>query len=122
MDMAALVGGMQAVKTGFDTLRTALGLIKDVQGIMPAGEKKDAVAASLAEASTQLKLAQAQIAQGLGYKLCRCTFPPTPMLEVGEQYSAMTETRMVVYECPVCNRNTGGRHESDWKRSVPRIA
>src|SRR2546428_388820 len=116
MDISDLAAGMQAVKTGFDTLRTALGLVKDVHGFMPTGEKKEAVAASLAEATKQLKFAEAQFAQGLGYQLCRCTFPPTPMLEIGEQYS-MTEQRMLIYECPVCNRNTGGPHEGEWKRT-----
>jgi len=119
MDLTSLATGMQAVKIGFDTLRAALGLVKDVQEVMPAGEKKEAVGLSLAEATKQLKLAEAQIAQGLGYQLCRCTFPPTPMLEVGEQYS-MTDQRMLIYECPICNRNTGSPHEGEWKRTVCR--
>jgi hypothetical protein len=120
MDVAALAAGMQAIKTGFDTLRTALGLVKDVQGVMPAGEKKETVAVSLAEATKQLKFVEAQIAQGLGHQLCRCIFPPAPMLEVGEQYS-ITEERMLIYECPLCNRNTGGPHEGEWKRTVAHV-
>ena len=67
-------------KAGFDLFRSAIGLAKDVQGILPAGEKKDAIAASLEQAERQMKLAEAQIAQSLGYHLCRCEWPPTPMV------------------------------------------
>jgi hypothetical protein len=118
MDLASITAGVAAAKSGFDTLRVALGLVKDVQGVLPAGEKKDAVGASLAEAEKQLRTAEAQIAQGLGYPLCRCAFPPTPMLEVGECISESTFKRVVVHECPRCWRTDSTRPEGTWTRSV----
>jgi hypothetical protein len=77
-------------KTGFDLLRSAIGLAKDVQGALPAGEKKDAVGASLAEAERRLRTAEGEIAQGLGYKLCCCEFPPYPMLQMGYYFGGLT--------------------------------
>ncbi|MGA9014653.1 MAG: hypothetical protein WB509_19350 [Acetobacteraceae bacterium] len=68
---------------GFDTVSSVIGLVKDVQGVLPAGDKKDAIAESLVQAERQMQLAETQIAKGLGYALCECEFPPTPMLTVG---------------------------------------
>ena len=113
VDLASITAGVAAVKSGFDTLRTAISLVKDVQGILPEGEKKEAVAASLTEAGRQLRLAEAQIAQGLGYKLCRCEFPPTPMLDIGDFRNAMG-LRTRVHECPRCKRTDG---PSGWTKT-----
>ena len=56
MDLGTIAAGMAAAKTGFETLRTALGLVKDAQGLLPAGEKKDVVARTLEEADRQVRL------------------------------------------------------------------
>jgi hypothetical protein len=103
------------VKTGFDSVGAVVGLLKDVQGVLPAGEKKDAVGASLAEAERHLRTAEAQIAQGLGYKLCRCEFPPHPMLQVG-YYFIPGGQRREVHECPVCRVNDAGT--LPWQRTA----
>jgi hypothetical protein len=94
-------------------LRSAIGLAKDVQGVLPAGEKKDAVGASLAEAEKHLRIAEAQIAKGFGFPLCRCEFPPIPMLIVGDYVSVLAH-KVVVNECPRCRRNDTAATE--WTR------
>jgi hypothetical protein len=123
MDLAAITAGLAAAKSGFETLRTALGLVKDAQGMLPAGERKDAVARTLEEADKQVRLAEAQIAQALGYKLCRCAFPPTPMLAVGYTPGLVRE---VVHECPRCRENDAspsvrgkGGPWGPWVRTAP---
>jgi hypothetical protein len=67
-------------KAGFDMVRSVIGLVKGVQDVLPAGDEKDAIAESLVQAERQMQLAEAQIAKGLGYAVCECEFPPTPML------------------------------------------
>src|ERR1700737_18245 len=47
-----------------------------------------------------------EIAKALGYELCKCEFPPTPMLTVGE-LNGRPKTGPV-YECPKCGFNTAG--------------
>jgi hypothetical protein len=42
MDLTEIAAGIGIVKTGFDAIRTALRLVKDVQGTLPAGEKTEA--------------------------------------------------------------------------------
>jgi hypothetical protein len=110
MDLTQIAGAVAGAKTGFDMLRAAIGLVRDVQGVLPEGEKKDVVGRTLAEADKQVALAEAQIAQALGYPLCRCQFPPIPMLKVGWTSVPKPDpkrggNRMVdvdAHECPKC--------------------
>ena len=134
MDLTEIAAGIGIVKTGFDAIRTALGLVKDVQGALPAGEKKEAAARALEEAEKQIRLGEAQIAKALGYPLCRGTFPPTPMLAVGYRpYNDHREYQLLlalvakgqvsspsgftVHECPRCGANDAGLH--DYNRTAP---
>src|SRR6266481_6151134 len=87
MDASAIATGMTVAKTGFDTLRIAWGLVKDVQQALPSGEKKEVAARTLEEADKQLRLGEAEIAKALGFTLCRCEFPPTPMLKIGYRFA-----------------------------------
>jgi len=66
-------GFLAAGKAGLDLMRSALSL-------MPKGDDKDKIGAKLAEAERALQLSNAKLAQDLGYPLCRCVFPPKPML------------------------------------------
>ena len=107
-----------AMAAGIDALRSALALLRDIETGTPPGDRRDAVAAALAEADKQIKIAEAQIAQGLGYALCQCAFPPTPMLHVGD-FRGATGQRMPVRECPRCKRHDGPINDSEWTRRTP---
>jgi len=50
---------LNSAKAGFDTLRLLLGLVKDVQAVLPAGEKKQAVALTMEQVEKQLQIAEA---------------------------------------------------------------
>ena len=125
MDTANIATGMALAKTGFDTLRTAWGLVKDVQQALPSGEKKEVAGRTLEEADKQLRLAEAEIAKALGYSLCRCEFPPTPMLQVGYRFPLHAGERSAliimakdglisspsafpINECPKCGNDDAG--------------
>jgi hypothetical protein len=134
MDLTSITAAVGIAKSGFETLRTALGLVKDVQQTLPPGEKKETVGRALEEADKQLRLGEAQIAQALGYPLCRCAFPPTPMLAVGYrtatsmvEYDALVSLAqkgqfssaagIPVHECPKCGANDAGPYAYD--RTAP---
>jgi hypothetical protein len=134
MDLTEIAAGIGIAKAGFDAIKTALGLVKDVQGTLPPGEKKEAAARALEEAEKQIRLGEAQIAKALGYPLCRCTFPPTPMLAVGyrphndhREYQlllslvakgqASSPSAFTIHECPTCGTNDAGPF--NYTRSVP---
>jgi hypothetical protein len=79
-DPASWVAGATALKTAFDSFRSAIGLVKDVQSLGGATEQQKAtIDNALATAISTAAIAQAEIAKALGYELCKCDFPPTPM-------------------------------------------
>lgn len=97
-------------KVGFDLLRTAIGAVGDARDLLPKGKKRDAVTQTLEEAAKAAQIAEATVAQALGYELCRCEFPPTPMLRVGHRMLVGTTVHKDVDECPKCRQNNAG----DW--------
>jgi hypothetical protein len=62
------------------TGKTALDLMKSAWQAMPKGEKRDALEEKVKKAETALESINVALAKSLGYKLCRCTFPPQIML------------------------------------------
>ena len=86
------------IKTAFDTIRAGLGAAKDVKDLAKEGPLKAAAEKKLDEAERATELAQAQIAQALGYKLCKCSFPPQIMLMEGRH----TTRGIEIYACPRC--------------------
>jgi hypothetical protein len=110
-DPLTVVAGISAVKTTFDALRSAIGLIRDTKGLLPKDEKTAVIAAALATAESSSKVAEAEVAKALGYELCRAHFPPVVMLQVGYHIGnadAFSRTGNPVFECPECHRNSAG--------------
>ena len=60
--------------------RAVLELMRSASALLPKGRDRDAIARRLDEAGRALELSSARLAQELGYPLCRCVFPPRPML------------------------------------------
>jgi hypothetical protein len=82
-DPVTIIGGLSAVKTTFDALRTAIGLVKDTKELLPKNDTTAVITAALVTAQSSSQIAEAEVAKALGYELCKCQFPPTPMLTVG---------------------------------------
>lgn len=88
----------QSVKYGFDALKSALETIKSLKDVVGSSKPADGLDARLVAAEKQIKFAEAQIAQALGYELCRAHFPPVPML-----LNRIDEKRVVrIHKCPEC--------------------
>jgi hypothetical protein len=116
-DVAAMAAALPALKTGFDLVRSALGLVKDVRDALPEGEKKAAVALTLFEAERAVKIAEAQIAQALGYHLCQCTFPPQIMLSEGRHPDGDE-----IFRCPACKKQEPSEQRFASRRTAQRYA
>jgi hypothetical protein len=97
---------MQDVKNAFDLVRLALGTASDVKALLPDGPQRQAATAAIENAENQTKIAEASIAKALGYELCKCSFPPTPMLTVGHRMTAGKP--VIVFECSKCSITTAG--------------
>jgi len=83
-DLLTVAGAVTALKPTFDALRSAMGLLKDAKELLPPGDQRhEAISKALDTAESSAKIAEAEMAKALGYELCKCQFPPTPMLTVG---------------------------------------
>lgn len=60
--------------------RAVVDLMRSASALLPRGRDRDAIARRLDEADRALELSNARLARDLGYPLCRCVFPPKPML------------------------------------------
>src|SRR5262249_46726291 len=107
-----------ALKAGFDAFRGAIGLIKDARGLSAESpEQARAITAALDTAEANTQIAEAEIAKALGYELCKCEFPPTPMLTVGKKAGGQAGEGPV-FECPKCGYNNAGMW--NYTRTEPR--
>lgn len=89
----------QSVKYGFDAVRSAIDSLKAIKDTF-GGTKQAEVGDQINAAERQVKLAEAQLAQALGYPLCRAHFPPVPMLMDRVEPNRVT----VIHRCPECAR------------------
>jgi hypothetical protein len=108
-DPMTVAAGISAVKTTFDALRSAIGLVKETKELLPNDAKTATITAALATAESSSMIAEAEIAKALGYELCKCAFPPTAMLTVGYHTRAHGHRAGdPVFECPKCGINSAG--------------
>jgi hypothetical protein len=108
MDLPELAAGLAVFKSGMEGIRSAFQVFRDIKGTLPA-DKAAEVGKALERSEEQFAIAEAQIAKGLGYAMCHCAFPPTPMLTVG--WITKNSAGSVVHRCPKCgvtdNRGIG---------------
>ena len=113
-DRTAITEGIALFKSGMEGIRSAFGIWRDMRGAIPEGSQRDEVTRALEQLEQQFKIAEAQIAEGLGYTLCECVFPPTPMLTVGWMNgNSTTVSGRAVHRCPRCGIVDNGAW--DWK-------
>jgi hypothetical protein len=106
-DPQAWSQGAAAFKSIFDGLRTAIAMVRDLRGNTGASSKETAlIDAALDKADTATAIAEAEVAKALGFELCKCEFPPTPMLTIGWMSNPAVKKEGPVYECPKCGINT----------------
>ncbi len=98
MGILEIVSGVKLVA---DTLKAATGILKDGKELLPQGEDKKAIENKLVDVEKTLDLASvqmAQVASGLGYKLCLAHYPPKIMIKTGED----SETLQPIFRCQEC--------------------
>jgi hypothetical protein len=110
-DPATWAQGLAAAKTAFDSVRSAIGIVKDVRSLGGGTEQQQkAIDQALTAASSNTAIAEAELAKAFGYELCKCEFPPTPMTTVGYWTRNHDDHRTgePIYECAKCGYNTAG--------------
>lgn len=99
---------LPALKEGFEFLRSAIGVLKDAKELLP-GDKKAAVESSVSNAERSFQIAEAQMAQALGFHLCKCDWPPKIMTSKGYHPQRDEE----VFECPACKMQKPSQQHFD---------
>ncbi len=89
--LAFFATGMKAIKDTFSALKTA-------KELLPDNRNKVEISKTIDEAEHNFKIAEAQIAQGLGYEICQCKFPPVIMTNVEN----IGDTK--IFKCPECGK------------------
>ena len=110
-DPSSWVQGLGALKTAFDSVRSAISMVKDVRSLGGgSAQEQKAIDTALTVASSNTAIAEAELAKVFGYELCKCEFPPTPMKTVGyfNRPVANKHEGDPVYECSKCGYNTAG--------------
>jgi hypothetical protein len=108
-DPNAWAQGATALKGIFDSLRSAIGLVKDISAAgVESSEQRRLVDDALLKADEATRVAEAELAKAFGYELCKCEFPPVPMLTVGYHNERGGGRKGPVFECPKCGYNTAG--------------
>ena len=102
--MNELAEAMEGVKASLSLFGQAIGLVKQTKDLLPDSQDREAIEKSLEEADKAARMAEAQIAQALGYELCKCTFPPQIMLSEG--YKEVDFTQQEEYVCPLCQKSS----------------
>jgi len=100
----------EAVKTSIGAIGSAYDLIKKFRSSSsaPTPQEEQVIDQALITADTAAKMVHAEIAKALGYKLCLCSFPPTPMLTIGYQMNHAAKRTDPVFECATCGYKTSG--------------
>ena len=89
------------IASAFVMVKEALGLAKAAKDLLPDSPQREASDLAFDKASRAVELAEAQIAEQLGFDLCKCSFPPAISLRQPDG----------THRCPKCGRNTDEDHE-----------
>ena len=122
-DPSSWTQGAAALKSAFDGIRSAIGVVKDIRGLGGGSEQQQkTIDSALATAASSAAIAEAELAKAFGYELCKCEFPPIPMLTVGYRINRVGNKHEgdPVYECPKCGYNTAGIYA--YQRIAPQRA
>ena len=91
VDLATILAGLVLAKE-------AINVAKEVIDLLPNGDQRTEVSEKLEEADRNLKVGEAQLAQGLGYDICQCTWPPQICLSIGRPQGYEQS------QCPLCQQ------------------
>jgi hypothetical protein len=130
VDFSSLTAGLAVVKTGFDVLKSAISTAREAKELLPHSGEREALDIALNNASQKIAEGEAIVATALGYKLCRCAFPPTPMLLTGYVRISLLSSQdqaivlenatkggpvgvLYVHKCPKCGATDAPTYRSE---------
>ena len=95
---ASVMFDLTTIMAGLGLAKKAIELGKEVKHLLPDGDQRKEVSEKLEEADKNLKVSEAQLAKGLGYDICQCTWPPQICLSIGRPQGYPQS------QCPLCKQ------------------
>lgn len=86
-----------AFRSALEGVKTATDIWRNTKGAVPEGREKEELEAALETAFTSAEQATALLAKQLDFRLCKCTFPGTPML-----LARRDQRGEEIVKCPKC--------------------
>jgi hypothetical protein len=83
---------IESIKLALGTFGTALTLLRQAKDLLPENSQKQELSIAIESAERQLKIAESQTAQSMGYELCKNHFPPEIMLSKDNK----------MWKCSIC--------------------
>ena len=75
---------IESISKGISIVSTTINTLKSLKDLIPSNKEKAEFDKILEEAEKNLKIAEAEIAKGFGYQICRRHFPPGILLDLDE--------------------------------------
>lgn len=95
------------IKSSFDLFKAAIDLFRASKDLLPASPEKDTAEKAINEAEKTAKIAEAKLAQSLGFQVCPKEWPPVILL------AKEVRGGVDLYKCPSC----GARYANYGKRN-----
>jgi len=95
---------LNGISRAIALVNEVITLLSNTSSLSQSAENKNAIDESLLHAKKASDLAEIQIAEALGYELCKCTFPPQIMLSQG--YTEVRDDYSEEYICPRCKKSS----------------
>ncbi|MBI5351118.1 MAG: hypothetical protein HZB50_00605 [Chloroflexi bacterium] len=92
---------IESIKQALGTLGATLSLLKQAKDLLPESSQKQELNTAIESAERQLKIAEFQTAQSMGYELCKNHFPPEIMLSKDNK----------IWKCPKCENEINNSHK-----------
>ena len=92
---------IESIKQALGTLGATLTLLKQAKDLLPENSQKQELIIAIESAERQLKIAESETAQGMGYELCKNHFPPEIMLSKDNK----------IWKCPKCGNEINNTHK-----------
>ena len=87
---------IEFIQPSLTAISTVLSIVKEGKSLAPESPEAKELTSQLKPLEENLKKLEAEVAERLGYELCKCTFPPQIMLFVKESNSDV---------CPSCDHS-----------------
>jgi hypothetical protein len=95
------------VKTAFDLFKESISLFRAAKDCLPDSSEKTVAERTMVQAELSAKVAEAKLAQSLGFQLCPKDWPPVILL------ATEVHGNVDLYQCPSC----GTRFTNHGKRN-----